>query len=441
MGMLCYFKKEYDAAMTYFEREMSVAMRRSTLAMAYKMGRKFNLRAIMQRRQRRSGRPQKNHFEEITLGKFSFPDLPHTIRQMMAEKRSFATYAASVQTERMTWLGYASQLSLNYTNEMGNQHPGLYHDLAMAMLEELHEEFTPEYLNAFTPEDQQHLLEIISNYSRTIISVKCPPAPALSGVDAQEAHEIKCCRELKEPVADKMVNEIGSYVQPIIRKGEGRWKAYINQLVEIAQLDPGAANQAMVYHAVEGYFNFLSLGVLQASTADVSNLIPACFKSYTNTELDSLIESDQAWKIDCPAWLNVEVDFDGLVLKVDCNKYAIEVGESIMGGFEHEFKSGRSTLLLGPASKAEFLGLTAEFKTQLFLAFDNNKQFADFGVKNTGELGITGTPIHFIPGVKLGGNLAGIEVSNTISINGGWTNEKEWKGAAALFFPAAGAAK
>lgn len=73
MGMLHYFKKEYDAAMKYFEREMSVAIRRSTMLMAYKMGKKFNLRELTRRKHARSGRPEKNHFEEITMGKFSLP--------------------------------------------------------------------------------------------------------------------------------------------------------------------------------------------------------------------------------------------------------------------------------------------------------------------------------------------------------------------------------
>jgi tetratricopeptide (TPR) repeat protein len=433
MGMLHYFKKEYDAAMTYFEREMSVAMRRTTLAMAYKMGKKFNLRAIMQRKQRRSGRPQKDHFEEITLGKFSFPNLPQTARQIINDKKTFAAYATSVRAEFMTWTGYANQIATGYTAQTGNQLPGVYSDLATAMLEELQEEFSPEYLNGFTASDHQHIMDIISHNINILVQLKCPEAPAGTGIDAQEAYEIKCCRELKEPMADKMVKEISSYVQPIIRTGEGRWKAYINQLVEIVQLDPSPGNQAMVYHAVAGYFNYMSLGAVYFSAGEVNNLIPKCFEAYSDSELDSLMESDRDWRITCPAWLNLEVDFDGMALKVDCDKYVIEAGSSIMGGFEHEFKSGKSTLLLGPATKAEFLGLTAELKTQLFITFDGNKQFADFGVKNTGELGLTGTPISAIPHIKIGGNLAGIEVSTTMGIISGYIESLEKKGIIALF--------
>jgi tetratricopeptide (TPR) repeat protein len=181
MGMLHYFKKEYDAATKYFEREMSVAIRRSTLAMAYKMGKKFNLRGIMQRRRGINGRSQKDHFEEITLGKFSFPQLPGRARQIMAERPFYATYAASVQGEQLKWMGHATQIAANYTSAMGDQHPGLYSDLVTAMLEELTEEFTPEYLSAFTESDHQHIQEMLSQNTNMLIQLKCPEIPGGHG--------------------------------------------------------------------------------------------------------------------------------------------------------------------------------------------------------------------------------------------------------------------
>jgi tetratricopeptide (TPR) repeat protein len=103
MGMLHYFKKEYDAAMKYFEREMSVAYRRSTMAMAYKMGKKFNLRALAQRRNQRKGAKQKDAFEEITLGKFSLPQFPGSAKEITANKGEYEAFTQSVQTEMMFW--------------------------------------------------------------------------------------------------------------------------------------------------------------------------------------------------------------------------------------------------------------------------------------------------------------------------------------------------
>ncbi|HRE52906.1 MAG TPA: hypothetical protein PK339_15910 [Flavitalea sp.] len=428
MGMLHYFKKEYDASMKYFEREMSVAVRASTLAMAYRMGRKFNLRGIMQRRKQFNGRPEKDHFEEITMGRFVFPQLPGKAAQVIADRELFSLYAASIQAEQLTWMGHAVRVAAGYTHEMGNQHPGLYTDLVNAMLEEAQEEFTPEYLTVFTDKDYENIREIIAHYTNMITLLSCPETPAGAGIEAQEAYEIKCCRELKQPLADRMTYQISSYVQPLIRKGELRWKSYINQLVDIVQLDPGPGNQALVYNAVAGYFNFLSVSMASFSLWEVNNLLPKCFTPGTTTHLDSLIESDRSWRVDCPKWLNAKIDFNGMAVSVDCSKYSIEAGSSIAGAYEYEFKSGKSTLLIGPSTKAEFLGIKATLKEQAYITFDNNKQFADFGIKTTGDVSVSASPFKLGPGIKLGGTVADAQVTNSWSINSGFKSSMEGKG-------------
>jgi len=420
MGMLHYFRKEYNTAMTYFEQEMSVAMRSSTLAMAYRMGKKPNLRGIMQKRQQRSGRPQRNHFEEITMGKFSLPTLPGSADEIVKERHFYDVYAASIQAEQLSWMQHATQISVSYTNEQGSQHHGLYTELVNAMLEELQEEFTPEYLGAFSQSDHDHLLSMITDNMTLLNQLKQTPPPEGTRVEAQEAYEIKFCRERLKPVADNMVYQLSSFIQPIVRKGEGRWKAYINQLVEIVQLDPSPANQAMVYHAVAGYFNFLSVSMVSFPAWEIINMLPKCYQPTTNEEIDSLIQSDRNWKLICPSWLNAQAKIGTVSVKIDCDKYAIEAGETIIGGYEHEFKTGRSTLLLGAGTKAEFMGITAKAKTQAFLTFDKDNQFADFGVRNTESIGISKTPFNLGGGIQVGGNLASIEATSSISIHGGY---------------------
>ena len=428
MGMLHYFKKEYNAAMQYFEREMSVAVRSSTMAMAYRMGKKFNLRGIMQRRRKITGRPEKNHFEEITMGKFGFPTLPGKALQIIADRELYSAYGASIQAEQLAWMSHATAVAASYNNQMGNEHPGLYTDLVNAMLDELQEEFTPEYLTVFTENDYENIQEVIELHSRLINQVKCPDVPADTRIDAQEAYEIKCCRELKQPLADKMVYQVSSYVQPLIRKGEARWKSYINQLVEIVQLDPGPGNQALVYNAVAGYFNFLSVSMVSFSLWEVNNLLPKCFSSQSAAQLDSLIESDRNWKVQCPEWLNAKIDFNGMAVSVDCSKYTIEAGSSLVGAYEYEFKSGNSTLLLGPSTKAEFLGIKATMKEQLYITFDKNKQFADFGVRATADVSVSAAPFKLGPGIKLGGTIAGYQVTNSWSVNSGFKTTRSGKG-------------
>ena len=435
MGMLHMFKKEYDQAMKYFEREMSVAMRKSTMARAYKMGKKFNLREIARRKHNRNGRPQKNHFEEITMGKFAMPSFPATAAEIKLRKPELDAYSASVQMEAMFWLNLVNTTNMNAAKRKGDQYPGIYSDLAKAMLEELHKEFTPQYLYNYTDADARWIKDRMETGALEINKVKCPEPPAGMSLEAQHAMEVKCCEEKRRPLADATVAALGGYLQPILSVGQQRWKSYINQLVAIAELDPDAANQSMVYGAVSGYFNYLSWGSLYFTTGDINNLLVMCEDDYKQQEMDSIIASDQLWRMNCPAWLNVEVDLGGAAIKADCNKYVIEAGQGIVGAFEHEFKSGKSTLLLGPGVRGEFLKgmVKLEAKTQVYITFDNNKEFSDFGVKNTLEAGVSGTPIGMGP-IKLGGNVAGIEISNSMGINSGYQESVEKKGVIAEWF-------
>ena len=433
MGMIHYFKKEYDKAMFYFERELSVAVRRSTLAMAYKMGKKFNLRALAKRRNSRNGVAEKDFLEEITLGKFRLPDFPQSVEQLLQMKSEIDAMAASFQAEYLFWMNNSNQISLSYSKPKGDQFPGLYADLVNAMLEELHEEFTPEYLMNISDADHEAIKEIITRRGTQLNKMVCPEAPAGSSIETQEAYAIKCCEEQMRPIADALLGELGDRIQPLYRVGVLRWKAYINQLVAIVQLEPSDGNRQMVYNAVAGYFNYLSTGLFYYSS-EIKNFLTHCKGNYNASAIDSLIESNRLWNVNCASWMNMEVSIASVTLKADCNKFAIEGGSAMMGGFEHEFKSHKSTFLLGPGLKGDIGGvINGELKTQFFLTFDDHLQFADFGVKRTAEVGISGTPIPLGVDVKVGGNLAGVEISDKIGIMSGYSSEIEWKGLAAWY--------
>ncbi len=435
MGMLHMFKKEYDAAMKCFNRELSIAMRRSTMAHAQRMGRKFNLGELMRQKQRRSGREEKNFFEEINLGKFSFPNVPGSAKEIVVRKREFAQYATSVQAEYFFWQNNATKTGLGYTAAEGQQRASVYEGVVDVMLEQLNEEFNTGYLINFTDSDHRQIREAVELASHAIIRVQCPKPEPGSSLELQKAFEVKCCEEIKLPIANKMVEQVGTVLGRVMKVGQQRWKSYINQLIAIVQLNPSRSNQMLVYNAVAGYFNYLSLGMTMLNNADFSNLLVPCDSNYDKEELERLLESDRAWRLDCPAWANIELQLQVLTLKADCSKYQLEGGAGIMAGYEHEFKTGKSTLLLGPGAKVQFFGklLTAEVKSQLYISFDNNKEFADFGIKNSGELSVSGTPLP-IKGVKVGGNAMGIEVSNTMGIISGYGQEVEYKGGMAKLF-------
>ena len=68
----------------------------------------------------------------------------------------------------------------------------------------------------------------------------------------------------------------------------------------------------------------------------------------------------------------------------------------------------------------------------LFVTFDHNNEFADFGTRFKASAGIGDTPFEAGP-VKFGGTLAGVEATWDVSINGGSVTKVKGKGVLADF--------
>jgi tetratricopeptide (TPR) repeat protein len=428
MGMLHMFAKNYDKAMASFERELSVAMRASTLAYAAKMGKKFNLRALMKKRNAMNSVPQKDYFEEIALGKFKIPNYPMTVKEAYEQVPEFMTLGNSIGQEIMFWntIGFPSKEQIE---REGRSRPGMYSSLVKALLDELGEEFTPEYLANSDDSDFEAAGEIMNNHLKVMMSIQCPKPPQGASLEAQHAYEVKCCKEIKTPLVNQYLATYGGFWQPKMRVAQGRWKSYINQMIAIVQLDPSSGNQLAVYRTVAAYFTFMARAMSYSGTTEaIKHTLPYC-DTLTIAEADSVIEADRKWRLECPSWLNIEVDFESGKVKADCNKFGLEVGDGIFGLYEHEFKTGSSTLAVGQGVKAKFFGGIgkASLKEMIYVTFDNNNQFSDFGVRRKAEVSIDDTPFK-IGKVKYGGTILGVEGTWQTGINTGHTFTVKGKG-------------
>lgn len=434
MGMLQYYKKDFDRAMQYFEKEMNLAMRRSSLAMAAKMGKKFNLSALAKKRNAGRGAPNKNYFEEITLGKFELPAWPSSVEEAINRSGEIEAYAASVAAESLYWSTVASSITQGY-NKTGKAVPGLYSGLVDVLLDASNEDYPPEWFHYFPEDIVPAVKSITDNIYHSYGEIKCPEPPVNSSIEVKKQFQIRCCRQMKKPLADQLISSLTAVYKPVFETGIPRYKSYINQLVAIFQLDPNPYNQSIVYNAVSGYFLYLHSAALVMHFSDAKGLVNECEFKTPLLDTDSLLQSDRQWRMNCPSFLNFEVDLGGASVKADCysNKFAIEAGEGIMGGFEHDFNSGNSTLLLGPGAKFKFWGIGSfKVKSQLYVSFDKNKSFADFGIKNSAELAASAMP--GITGkIKAGGKIISAEVSNTMSINSGYQEKLTTKGIINLF--------
>lgn len=429
MGLLHTWAKEYDKAMACFNRELQVCVRGSTLAAAARMGRRFDLRALKKKRDAMNGRREKDHFAEIGLSKFKIPSFPTSVNQAYEQAPLFRELAASIGEEAMFWT--TAGITTAAENEAdGRSHHGLYHNLVQELLEQLDEEFTPEYLGNSNDDDLNTSLAIINKYAKLLREAKCPQAPAGSTFEVQQAYEAKCCLQVQQPIINARLSEYGAFWEKKMLASQYRWKAYINEMISIVQLDPSPANRLMVYRTVGAYFNTLARYMSYSGAAEAASLaLPRCDLPYDSKQADSVIKADRDWNLKCPAFLNIDVDLGFGKIKADCNKYGLEVGKSLIGQYEYDFKTGSSTLAMGVGVKAEFFAKTgkAGFKELLYVTFDKNNQFEDFGLRSKVEVSIGDTPIT-VGAVKVGGTLIGIEGNMQMGFNTGLTTNVKGKG-------------
>ena len=159
-----------------------------------------------------------------------------------------------------------------------------------------------------------------------------------------------------------------------------------------------------------------------------------CNGSLTTAEADSLIASSRNLDLSCPQWLNIEVDVKVAKLKADCNKYAIEAGKFWQASYEHNFRTGTTTLAAGVGAKAKFFANAggADLKAMVYVTFDNNNEFSDVGVMGKASVKIGDTPFVLAGGNgSAGGTLGGTEGVVKFGLNSGFTSGVKGTGALA----------
>lgn len=423
MGMIKFFYEQYEEGMQYFEKELQVAYRRSTMSLLKSKNRSFN---IYQLRKKRNV-PQRDFFGELSFPDFKVPALPEKTDHTAEAKVRGESFAQSVMAETLYWNSRAS-LSEEEIKRDGQLLPGIYADYVDALLKDLFEVYTPKELAFFNDQDLNYMKMLLDDYGVKMMAAKCPPAPAGAGMG--DAYQRKCC-DIKKPIMDAFVSEYNAFITRVGKRALGTWKVYLNDLINIVSLDPSAGNRIMVYRNLQQYFV-----VLAQCWGSGQFLDPPmeCSVSLTTAEADSLIASSRNLDLSCPSWLNVEIDVKVAKIKADCNKYVIEAGKFWQANYEHNFRTGTTTLAAGVGGEAKFFGGIggAELKGMFYVSFDNNNQFSDAGIMGKAEVKIGDTPFTFAGGGGSAGGIVGsTEGTIKLGINSGFTSGVEGNGALA----------
>lgn len=423
MGAIRFFQKQFAEGVSYFEKELSVAHRRSTLALLKKQGKPIDLYKL----RKSTGRiPGKNYFEEIELAKFTLPALP-----MLVDDEANAIIKAegplqSFSAESLFWGNAATEVNEAEARADGARPIGVYYDLVEELLDGLYKTYPPENLAILTYADIAQLKALKENYYAKVAEMKCPPDPPNATIPELKALAKKCC-DKHAPVADAFMAEYNGFIQRKFNQVYPRWKGYINGLVNIVSLDPTLARRKMVYANVQAYFNF-QIAAWQ-SAAFENKPIGGCDPTMTTAEADSIIASARALNLRCPRSVQVEVDLQFAKLKGDCDKFEVEFGKEIIVNFEKNFKTGTATLSTGfSESVRKYTDLKASGKLLGYISFDNNWDFADVGIKGKLEAGVnTETP--FMDDLAKGSSwVIGGEAGFSLGLESGFKSYAKGKG-------------
>ena len=423
IGMIKFFYEQYEEGMQYFEKELQVAYRRSTMSLLKSKNRSFN---IYQLRKKRNV-PQRDFFGELSFPDFKVPALPEKTDQTAEAKVRGESFSQSVMAETLYWNSRAS-LSEEEIKRDGQLLPGIYADYVDALLKDLFEVYTPKELAFFNDQDLNYMKLLLDDYGNKRMAAKCPPAPPGAGMG--DVYQRKCCDILK-PIDDAFVAEYNAFITRVGKRALGTWKVYLNDLINIVSLDPSAGNRIMVYRNLQQYFVVLAQCWGSGQFIDPPM---ECSVSLTTAEADSLIASSRNLDLSCPSWLNVEIDVKVAKIKADCNKYVIEAGKFWQANYEHNFRTGTTTLAAGVGGEAKFFGGIggAELKGMFYVSFDNNNQFSDAGIMGKAEVKIGDTPFTFAGGGGSAGGIVGsTEGTIKLGINSGFTSGVEGNGALA----------
>jgi len=427
MGMIRFAQKRLEEGTKFFEKELEIARRGSTLALLKKQGQKINLSSL---HKKRLDQGQRNYFEEINLAQFIVPDFPGSCDETEIAEKKGETFLQSVVQEQLFWYNTATTATEEDKNIEQFQNVSVYADMVEEMLDDLHHStFPAENLTLFSPFDLNALKEKTEAYYKKLAELKCPEPPEMATSAVLEAYQLQCC-ELRKAISQSYMLDYNSLVRNRISIVQARWKDYLNSLISIVHYNPSPGNKKMVYGMVAEYFNFL------ATAWQSAVLIKGCKPGMTAEEAAALIESSRQIDFRCPGWMNISISLGIASMKTSCSSYSIEGGELVQWAYEKDFKTGTSTLAAGAGVDASFQGiLKASANHMLYLSFDNNNKFADMGIRGGVNLGMGWqTESLLIEKVgKISRKFAGVEAGYSIGWKSGTTRKIKGKGVLADF--------
>jgi tetratricopeptide (TPR) repeat protein len=165
----------------------------------------------------------------------------------------------------------------------------------------------------------------------------------------------------------------------------------LNEAMSYTELAPNDVNVALQAHnLIAVYLTYLD--AYSASTVIASTKANGYKGFALNINCDMNELQAQKYELAQTTFVDAECSFKIVVplvvakLSFDCQKVEVEGGEILIVNVEHEFRSGNTTLAIGPGAGVDLPYISVGAKNQAFVTFDRNGNYSDAGLK--GEVGV-----------------------------------------------------
>lgn len=165
----------------------------------------------------------------------------------------------------------------------------------------------------------------------------------------------------------------------------------LNEAMSYTELAPNDVSVALQAHnLIVIYLTYLDA---YSSATVIASTKANGYKGFAlsiNCDMDELLaqkyELAQTTFVDAECAFKIVIPLIVAKLSFNCQKVEMEGGEILIVNAEYEFKTGNTTLAIGPGASVDipFIGVGA--KNQAFVTFDRNGNYSDAGFK--GEVGV-----------------------------------------------------
>lgn len=367
----------------------------------------------------------KNYFTKLGLDKFIVPDLPSSVEESNKVYQAHLDFRKNVQEEIKKW----GELDISRVRDgiSGEIQKSIYSQLVETVflphLEKQKEKDisswmeiedvsnvtyptqgsigsrsgqirTRQYAGDLGRITEAHSYEDSVNNQKKLAELLANPANSQvidhKWEQVRIESAIKYCRE-EIALADKFLME-NAMNQPT--GFDERVRSIIellNEAMFYKELTPGDVSVALqANNLVQVYLTYLDAYSANTVIAGTKNNGYNGFGVQVNCDINELqamrYELAQTKFVDASCAYKLVVPLVVAKLSFDCHAIEVEGGQILIVGVEYEFKSGNTTLALGPGAGADLPFISVGMKNQAFVTFDRNGNYSDAGFK--GEAGV-----------------------------------------------------